>query len=76
MGKDGEHDKTRMVNKCTFNNNNNSEYDDDDYDGITITFDLPMLLYSFSTETWAVCLDTCAASSARYLLMHANVLIW
>lgn len=54
MVKDGEHDKTQMVNKCTFNNNNNNNYnyddDDDYYDGNTINSDLPMCLYSFSTE--------------------------
>lgn len=52
MVKDGEHDKTQMVNKCTFNNNNNNNNysNDDDYDGNTITSDLPMCLYSFSTE--------------------------
>ncbi len=30
MMKDGGHDKTQMVNKCTFNNNNDNNYNDDD----------------------------------------------
>lgn len=51
MGKDGEHDKTQMVNKYTFNNNNNSNndsnnndyyFDDDDDDGNFSIHDLPM----------------------------------
>ncbi len=78
MVKDGEHDKTQMVNKFTFNNNNNNNYnyDDNDDDGNTITSDLPMSLYSFSAEIWPICQDTCMASSANYLLMHVNALIW
>lgn len=83
MGKDGEHDKTQMVNKYTFNNNNsnndsnNNDYyfdDDDDDDGNFSIHDLPMSPVLF--QHWSICLETCIACSASYLLMHANVLIW
>lgn len=50
MVKDGEHDKTQMVNKCTFNNNNHSNSDDDSDGSDPISSDLHMCLFSFSAE--------------------------
>ena len=41
MVKDGEHDKTQMVNICTFNNNDDdddNEDNDDDHNTITSDF--------------------------------------
>lgn len=37
MVKDGERDKTQMVNKCTFDNNNNANNDDDCDDSTTVS---------------------------------------